>query len=132
MKMINPYVATDHQSYEKVAISQWLELYSKSPVTREPMQMHCLMQDHTMNKIIQSMKERKITDECISNIGKHSSDTKEIVPASIPPVSIPITSNETVSKEDMKERKAKRLKANQRSKKALHVLKSDFLCEINM
>ena len=75
--MIDPFVGTDHQSYEKDSISQWFAVNSVSPVTREPMQMQCLMQDHTMKKIIQSMKECNITDEFISNIGKHSSDTKE-------------------------------------------------------
>ena len=70
MEMIHPYVATYHQSYKKYAISHWLGLYSKFPVTRKPMQMHCIMQDHTMNKLISSMKECNIADELIINIYK--------------------------------------------------------------
>ena len=50
--MIHLYAGTDHQSYEKDSTSHWLGLYSKSHVTSEPMKTHCLMQDHTMNKLI--------------------------------------------------------------------------------
>ena len=72
MEMINPYMDTDHQSYENDHISQWLQLDSKSPITHEPMQMHCVIQDHTMKKIIPSMKEFKITNESIMDIGRSS------------------------------------------------------------
>ena len=76
MEMIDLYVDTDHQSYEKYQISRWLRLESKSHVTREPMQTNCLMQEHTMKNIISSMIEWKIIDELIVNIRKSSSDTK--------------------------------------------------------
>ncbi len=31
--MLNPYIARDGYSYEKVAIVEWLKEYSRSPVT---------------------------------------------------------------------------------------------------
>ena len=57
--MINLNVGTYHQSYEKYQIIQWLRAESKSPVTREPMQMRCLMQDHAIKKSYHQRKKAR-------------------------------------------------------------------------
>ena len=101
LEMSNPYVGTDHQSYEKYAISQWLDNHSRSPVTREPMQMHCVVPDYSMSRIIASMKEFAISDKVIANIEPLPSSNEEKCPtATIPsPEDIPTTSRETIEDE---------------------------------
>lgn len=64
----DPYVGTDKVCYEKTAISKWLTKKHQSPYSREPMQMHCLNQDHTMAKIIRLFQDLHITDEVIKNL----------------------------------------------------------------
>ena len=90
--MIDMFVGTDHQSYAKESISQWLTQYSISPSTREYMETHFLSEDHTMMKVITAINYYKIIYELNENICENSSESKEIVPVSIPHVSTPYIS----------------------------------------
>ena len=115
LEMTNPYVGTDHQSYEKLAISQWLSKEFKSPVTREPMQMHCLMPDYTMSKLIQTMKECQITDEIVF---------------SLPPKQ---ASSKPFDRGVKRKRKVARLKVNMKTKKAaLKIMSNHMKYLVNM
>ena len=73
--MVEPLVGVDKQVYERSAISKWLEDKRTSPFSRLPMEMHCLMEDVTMKKLIGSMKECKITDYMIKNLKCAPEDT---------------------------------------------------------
>ena len=73
-QMINPYVAPDKYSYEKSVISEWLKTQRKSPLTRDFMEMFMLTQDHTMDRVIKSMKQCNITESVIQTLGT-SEDT---------------------------------------------------------
>ena len=66
--MTNPYLGNDHQSYERAAISQWLEKCRRSPITRAPMEMHYLMPDYSMSRLILMLKELSISRSDIENM----------------------------------------------------------------
>ena len=85
-EVLNPFLGTDHTSYEIEAIRYWVELHHVYPSTREPMQMNCLMLDYTMRNILSVLKDNKITEEFIADISKPS----------IPPPSVNTTSRELV------------------------------------
>ena len=93
------------------------------------------MEDYTMKRILAALEDPKMIEEFIDNISKPSSDTKEIVPVSIPPASVNTTPSETISKKYQKVRKKARLKANQIAKKsAVRKLKdhTKFLGQMSM
>ena len=75
--MQDPLMGTDRTSYERECISQWLREISKSPTSREPVQMHCLIPDFTMRRILSALEDNKITEEFIDDMSKASSVTTE-------------------------------------------------------
>ena len=147
-EMTNPYISTDMQSYERTAISMWLDKRRISPITRAPMEMHCLMPDYSMSRLISSMKEFSISTREIENmeslypsIIKESNSTRtkpsptpEGMP--IPPTDHAQDATAAVNKKSQKrKRKAARLKSNQNTKKrALKVLERHckYLKEMDM
>ena len=56
--MLDPFMGTDHQSCERDEISQWLRETSISPVSRQPIQMHCLKPDYTMRRMLSVFEDR--------------------------------------------------------------------------
>ena len=115
--MRDPLMGIDHTSYERDSISHWLHANSVSPTTREPMQMHCLMPDYTMRRVVTALKDNEITEELIDKI------SKEVSSAAITSTSVNISTIGSVkpprrSKEEQKHRKKARHKANQNAKKS--------------
>ena len=152
-EMITPYLGNDHQSYEKDAISQWLEKNQRSPITRAPMEMHCLMPDYSMSRLISTMKEFAISISDIENIDSLEisgpeerstaikpsptpEDLSTTKPMSSPEDMLPESIEEDVNKKGQKrKRKAARLKTNQSAKKqVLRILRRhvSYLEDMNM
>ena len=73
--MIELFLRTDKQSYEKDQISKWLRTNKVSPVTRDILHMSMLCEDHTMAKIIKSLNSFHINESLIDNIGTASPPT---------------------------------------------------------
>ena len=69
--MLNPFLGTDHTSYERESIRRWIELHHKFSLTREPMKMHCIMPDYTMRRILSALEDHKITEDFIDHIKKN-------------------------------------------------------------
>ena len=62
-------MAPDKQTDERDIISQWLRDNYNSHMTRDPIEMSWLMEDHTMQKEIWIMNECHITTNLINSIG---------------------------------------------------------------
>ena len=73
--MIQPFLGTDKQSYEKAQISKWLSINRISPVTRDILHMSMLCEDHTMAKIIKSLDIFHTTESLMDNTGTSSPPT---------------------------------------------------------
>ena len=100
-EMEHPFLAPDKQTYERDAISRWLRDHHNSPMTREPMEMAWLMEDHTMKKVIDSMNDCHITAELINSIGNPPPTPTPPSSATKPPHSLP---EEITGKPDYDER----------------------------
>ena len=142
-QMIHPFVAPDKHSYERDIISEWSVKKRRSPLTREIMEMFMLTQDHTMDRVIKSMKDCNITESVIQTLGTSedktsntSGTTSSIHPPSELTESIVDASGNTlqhISKKRKKIQKLIRLKKNRKAKeRALKVLKNhiSFLKEM--
>ena len=133
-QMIHPFVAPDKHSYERDIISEWSVKKRRSPLTREIMEMFMLTQDHTMDRVIKSMKQCNITESVIQTLGTSedttsntSGTTSSIHPPSEPTESTVDASDNTlhISKKRKKSQKLQRLKKNRKAKeRALKVLKN--------
>jgi len=133
-QMIHPFVAPDTYSYGKDKISEWLSKKKISPLTRDIMDMFMLMQYHTIQRVIKSMKDYNIIESVIETLGTTedtTSSTAAMHPPSEPTESIANGSNNTsqhICKKRKKTQKSIRLKKNRKAKEnALKVLKTILL-----
>ena len=94
--MKDPLIGTDRTSYEREETSQLLRETSKSPVSHQPMQMHCLTPDFTIRRILSALVDNKITEDLVDHISKVSSGTNEKIPTSNIPVFVNTTSIKSV------------------------------------
>ena len=78
--MIELLMGTDLASYERDEISQWLRESAIYQTSREPMQMHYLIPDYTMRRILSALEDHMITEEFIDHINKASSNTAGKIP----------------------------------------------------
>ena len=121
-EMMNLYLGNDRQSYERAAISQWLEKRRHSPITRAPMDMYHLSPDHSLSRLISNMKQFSISISDIENMESlEPSRLTATKPSPTPEDTMsPSTENVTtvsLNKKGLKrKRKAASLKPNQNSK----------------
>ncbi len=58
IKFVDPVVAADGHTYERVAIQEWLDTgHLRSPMTNQLLSHTALIPNHTLKKIIDSLKE---------------------------------------------------------------------------
>ena len=68
-QMVNPSMGEDSYSYEYEYITKWLDSHKSSPMTKCYLNQNNMHHDYTMEKLIRSLKEFKISQPMIDNIG---------------------------------------------------------------
>ena len=59
MPMNDPVIASDGQTYERSAITEWLSSHTTSPMTREPMSVSSLQPNSTLKRLIQNFQKKQ-------------------------------------------------------------------------
>lgn len=59
MPMNDPVIASDGQTYERSAITEWLSSHTTSPMTREPMSVTSLQPNSTLKRLIQNFQKKQ-------------------------------------------------------------------------
>ena len=59
MPMNDPVIASDGQTYERSAITEWLSSHNTSPMTREPMSVTSLQSNSTLKRLIQNFQKKQ-------------------------------------------------------------------------
>ena len=57
--MNDPVIASDGQTYERSAITEWLSSHNTSPMTREPMSVTSLQPNSTLKRLIQNFQKKQ-------------------------------------------------------------------------
>lgn len=59
MPMNDPVIASDGQTYERSAITEWLSSHNTSPMTRAPMSVTSLQPNSTLKRLIQNFQKKQ-------------------------------------------------------------------------
>ena len=57
--MNDPVIASDGQTYERSAITEWLSSHNTSPMTRAPMSVTSLQPNSTLKRLIQNFQKKQ-------------------------------------------------------------------------
>ncbi len=62
LPMTDPVIGSDGQTYEREAITHWLQLHNSSPLTRQPMTVGDLRTNHSLKSAIERWNKKPITN----------------------------------------------------------------------
>jgi hypothetical protein len=67
LPMTDPVIGSDGQTYEREAITQWLQTNHNSPLTRQPMRIESLHTNHSLKSAIERFNKKSKTNSIPSN-----------------------------------------------------------------
>jgi U-box domain len=90
MPMNDPVIASDGQTYERSAITEWLSSHNTSPMTRAPMSVTSLQPNSTLKRLIQNFqKKQQFQEERQTRQEYVALPILPAIPEAIPTITVP-------------------------------------------